>query len=51
MPNLKARLLTMPTDGFVELVAGDAELFRPIGNVRSHLGIDLGLCGLLVGSS
>jgi hypothetical protein len=28
-------------NGFVELVAGDAELFGPICNVGGHFGIDL----------
>jgi hypothetical protein len=28
-------------DGFVKLVAGDAELFGPVGNVGGHLGVDL----------
>jgi hypothetical protein len=28
-------------DGFVELRAGDAKLFRPVGDVGGHLGIDL----------
>jgi len=26
---------------FVELVAGDAKLFRPVGDVGGHLGVDL----------
>ena len=28
-------------DGFVELVAGHLELFRPVGDVRGHFGVDL----------
>lgn len=28
-------------DGFVQLVAGDAELFGPVGDVGGHLGVDL----------
>jgi hypothetical protein len=28
-------------DELVELVAGDAELFGPVGNVRGHFGVDL----------
>jgi hypothetical protein len=28
-------------DGLVQLRAGDAELFRPVGDVRGHLRIDL----------
>jgi hypothetical protein len=28
-------------DGFVELVAGDVELFGPIGDVGGHLWVDL----------
>ena len=28
-------------DGFVELVAGDVELFGPVGDVGGHLGVDL----------
>jgi hypothetical protein len=28
-------------DALVKLVAGDAELFRPVGDVGGHLGIDL----------
>jgi hypothetical protein len=28
-------------DGFVELVAGDAELFRPVSNVGGHFWVDL----------
>jgi hypothetical protein len=31
---------SVATDCFVELIAGDAELFGPIGDVRSHLGVD-----------
>jgi hypothetical protein len=29
------------TDGFVELITGNAELFRPVRDVRSYLGVDL----------
>jgi len=29
------------TDEFVELVAGDTELFGPIGDVGGHFGVDL----------
>ena len=37
-------------DGFVELVAGDAELFGPVGDVRGHFGVDLfGVVRALVG--
>jgi len=32
---------SMAADGFVELVAGDAKLFGPEGDVRGHLGVDL----------
>jgi hypothetical protein len=36
-------------DGFVELRAGDAKLFRPVGDVGGHLGIDLfGVVGACV---
>jgi len=28
-------------NGFVELVAGDSELFGPVGDVGGHLGVDL----------
>ena len=28
-------------DGFVELVAGDAELFGPVGDVGAHFGVDV----------
>jgi hypothetical protein len=28
-------------DGFVELVAGDVELFGPVGDVGGHFGVDL----------
>lgn len=28
-------------DGFVELVAGYLEFFRPVGDVGGHLGVDL----------
>jgi hypothetical protein len=28
------------TNCFMELIAGDAELFGPISDVRSHLGVD-----------
>jgi hypothetical protein len=35
-------------DGFVELVAGDVELFGPIGDVGGHFGVDLfGIVGAL----
>jgi hypothetical protein len=35
-------------DGFVELLAGDAELMSPIGDVGGHLGVDLfGIVGSL----
>ena len=34
------------TDGFVELLAGDAELVGPVGDVGCHFGIDdLGVVG------
>jgi hypothetical protein len=37
-------------DGFVELLAGDAELFGPVGDVGGHLGVDLfGVVGAGVG--
>ena len=32
---------SMATDDFVELVAGDAKLFRPECDVGGHLGVDL----------
>lgn len=32
---------SMRADGFVELIAGDAELLRPVGDVRRHLGVDV----------
>jgi len=32
---------SMAADGFVELVAGDAKLFGPVGDVGGHLGVDL----------
>jgi hypothetical protein len=36
-------------DGFVELCAGDAKLFRPVGDVGRHLRIDLfGVVGACV---
>jgi hypothetical protein len=39
-------------DGFVELVAGDAELFGPIVDVGGHLGVDLfGVVGTCLGFS
>jgi hypothetical protein len=31
---------SVATDGFVELIAGHAELFGPISDVRRHLGVD-----------
>jgi hypothetical protein len=35
-------------DGFVELVAGDVELFGPEGDVGGHFGVDLfGIVGAL----
>jgi hypothetical protein len=38
------------SDGFVELLAGDAELFGPVGDVGGHLGVDLfGVVGAGVG--
>jgi hypothetical protein len=37
-------------DGFVELVAGDVELFGPVGDVGGHFGVDLfGIVGALGG--
>ncbi len=36
-----ADLVDVGADGFVELVAGDLELFGPEGDVGSHFGIDL----------
>jgi len=32
---------SMAAYGFVELVAGDAKLFRPVGGIGGHLGVDL----------
>jgi hypothetical protein len=31
---------SMATDRFMELIAGNAELFGPISYVRSHFGVD-----------
>jgi hypothetical protein len=31
---------SVATDRLMELIAGDAELFGPISDVRSHLGVD-----------
>lgn len=36
-------------DGFMELVAGDAKLVGPVGDVGGHFGVDLiGIVGALV---
>jgi len=32
---------SMAADGFVELVAGDTKLFRPVDDVGGHLWVDL----------
>jgi len=32
---------SMAADDFVELVAGDAKLFGPVGDIGCHLGVDL----------
>jgi hypothetical protein len=32
---------SVAADRFVELVAGDAELFGPVGDVGRHLGVNL----------
>jgi len=31
---------TVTADEFVELIAGDAELFGPVGDVGRHFGVD-----------
>ncbi len=32
---------SMAAYGFVELAAGDAKLFRPVGDIGGHFGVDL----------